>query len=39
MKFPGLKTEKEIQDVIAFLKRFDAAGHSIMEGVTAGRQS
>jgi cytochrome c2 len=31
MKFPGLKDDKDIQDVIAFLKQFDADGHSTVE--------
>jgi cytochrome c len=27
MKFPGLKKDEEIQDVIAYLRQFDADGH------------
>lgn len=37
MAFPGLKNPKQIDDVVAFLKQFDAAGNKA-EIVPAGRQ-
>lgn len=37
MAFPGLKNPKQIDDIVAFLKQFDAAGKKA-EIVPAGRQ-